>query len=239
MSMYEGLTLLLSMFSTFATVYIGFRQLRQAAPAPAAAATHPMAYQVPPTYAASPPAPAMGRAPVTPAPAPYPAYGGPHYPVPAATPAQPGRRVRPGPVRAASILLFLAAALQPVTLLAYYGIEYAINAEAARTDLGGSGVTDLTIFGIIAVLCGILGILIARGSKGAVWTVWVLGALGVPFAGIAILGLLLNMVSPAADSGPVGLLLIVVAYLVVVSLALTVSACLLLNPKARAFFAGR
>jgi hypothetical protein len=198
-----------------------------AAPTPAQGA--PPAYVGPPVYGAQPPYGA----------APYgspPAYGAPPFGAPEASRGLPARRVRPRSVRAASILLFITAALQPLTLFAYYGVEYAINAESAAADLSDAGVTDVTIFGVVAVLCGILGILIARGNRVAVWFVWVSGVLGVPFAALTVLGFLLILIDPTDEQGPVGLLLVVVAYLIVVSLALAASAGLLINSKARDFF---
>jgi hypothetical protein len=166
-----------------------------------------------------------------------PQYGAPQYqyPVPGA-PAAPATRALPAPVRQASILLFVAAALQPLAMIAYYGLEYAINADTARKDLGNAGVSDLVVFGIIAVFCGLLGIFIVRGKRGALWTVWVSALIGVPFSLIAILGLLLQTVSPTEGQSPGSLLLVVAAYLVVVAVALAGSAILLLNAKARAFF---
>jgi hypothetical protein len=268
MSIYDGLTLVLSSVSTFATVYIGFRQLRQAAPASAAgsAATAP-AYYAPPAQTAwpapshypqaappaapshypqaapptapipQPAAPPLGRATVPPPqPAPAPPYGAPHYQYQYPAPGAPAPMVRPAPVRLASILLFLAAAVQPVAMIAYYGLEYALNAETARKDLGSSGVSDLVVFGLVAVYCGLLGIFIARGNRGALWTVWVSAAIGVPFSLLAILGLLLQTVEPGQGNSPAGLLLVVAAYLVVAASALAAAAGLLLNQKARAFF---
>jgi uncharacterized membrane protein len=279
MSLYEGLSLVLSTLGTMVTVYLGFRQLRQAAPAaqamaasypaptrgpgleygvgpvPGAGAT-PSTYGVPPAgmeygRAPAPPSPtfgapsagappAHGAAPVHGAPPPYsrpPAHGAP--PTYGATDPARGlaaRQVRPRSVRAASILLFITAALQPLTLLAYYGIEFAINADDAAADLSDAGVTDVTIFGAVAVLCGILGILVARGNRAAAWLVWVFGGLGVPFAALSILGFMLILLDPNEQQGPVGLLLVVVAYLIVVSFALTASAALLINSKARDYF---
>jgi hypothetical protein len=261
MSLYEGLSLALSTFGTMVTVYLGFRQLRPAVPVPAQAlSSEPPSHLPPPTHgpghgyalgpaagtatspsnAPSAPAPATvyGRAPVAPFPASVPTYGGPttYGAPPAVLPGMPARRVRPTSVRAASILLFVTAALQPVTMLAYYGIEFAINADAAATDLSGSGVSDVTIFGVVAVLCGILGILVARGNRVAVWLVWVFGVLGVPFVALTIVGFLLILLDPNAEQSPVGLLVVVVVYLVIASLALSASAGLLLNSKARDFF---
>ena len=253
MSVYEGLSLALSTFGTMATVFIGFRQLRQAVPA--ARATTP-AYYAAPAYGHGPgygpgqppgqgaaPTPGRmeyGRAPVVPPP-PYgapPTHGWPPAYAPPSgymAPGRPGARPRPGSVRLASIFLFLAAALQPVTMIAYYGLEYTIDSEAASTDVRNSGAADLTIFAIVAVLCGLLGILIARGNRVAAWLVWVFGALAVPFAALAFFGLLLQMVNPDGET-PVGLLVVVMLYLLVVSFALAASAVLLLNSKARTFF---
>jgi hypothetical protein len=260
MSWYEGLSLALSTFGTMATVFIGFRQLRQAAPAAAPAyPQHPAhgygygpAYGVGSVHApggsavpaqygpppAGPPAPMGSAAP--PVYAPHAGYGTPptHGATAGYAPTRPAGRVRPGSVRTASILLFLAAALQPVAMIAYYGLEYLIDADAASADARVSGVTDLTIFGILAVLCGVLGILVARGNRVGLWIVWVFGLLAVPFAGLAVLGLLIQMADPGSR-GPVGLLLVVLAYLIVISFALAASAAMLLGAKARAFFFAR
>lgn len=307
MSLYEGLSLVLSTLGTLFTVYIGFRQLRQPAgaqPVPAGA-PHYLApghgpgagYRpepvrgtggapvygaaggmggAPPAYGVAqvPTGPTLyGRAPV--APSPYPTsgapvsgapisgapisgaptsgaptsgpprpYGGPYsgaYNAPYGAPfapaaAVPARRVRPKSVTAASVLLFIAAALQPLTLLAFYGIEYAIDAEAAAEDLSGAGVVDVTVFGIIAVLCGIIGIMVARGSRVAAWIVWILGLLGVPFALLTIAALVFTLLSPAEGQDPAGLLAVVVIYLVFVFVAIAASAALLINSKARDFF---
>jgi hypothetical protein len=261
MSLYEGLSLVLSMFGTMFTVYLGFRQLRQTAPAIEAVPAGPVAYGAPPLTGFGPgqrPAPApgfggppsaygvapapthagqRGWTPVSPAPVRGPTYGAPRpqggqYPVPG----WPMRRVRPQSVKAASILLFVAAALQPIALLAYYGIEFAINAEAATTDLDAAGVVDVTVFGIVAVLCGILGILVARGNRVAAWVVWILGVLGVPFSALTVFGLLLTLLYPSEGQDPASLLAVVVIYLIVVSLAIVASAGLLINAKARDFF---
>jgi len=313
MSLYEGLSLVLSTFGTLFTVYIGFRQLRQApagaAPLPAGppaqylappghlpgpgyrpdpargmagAPVHGMAGAMgsapvhgmggaPPAHGVAPvpAAPTLyGRAPVSPSP--YPTsgaptsgapisgapisgaptsgpprpYGGPYsgpYNAPygaryAVAAAIPARRVRPKSVTVASVLLFIAAALQPVTLLAFYGIEYAIDPEAAAEDLSGAGVVDVTVFGIIAVLCGIIGIMVARGSRVAAWIVWILGLLGVPFALLTIFGLLYTLINPTEGQDPAGLLAVVVVYLIFVFVAIAASAALLINSKARGFF---
>jgi hypothetical protein len=143
---------------------------------------------------------------------------------------------RPQSVTVASILLFVAAALQPVAVIAYYGIEFAINAEAAATDLSDAGVRDVIAFGILAVLCGILGIFVARGKRTAAWLVWIFGLLGVPLAGVAVLGLVLLLLYPSADAEPAALIGVVVAYLIVVAVAIATSAILLLGSKARDFF---
>jgi hypothetical protein len=303
MSLYEGLSLVLSTFGTIFTVVLGFRQLRQAAPAQAGPAI-PASYSAPPVHRpgpeygplpgagaapstyGTPPPPVRGmeygRAPASPAPAmhptsgapptygapptsgaptygaptsgapqaygtpptsgapqPYgarPGYAPPAYRPPGTVRGLPATRVRPRSVRTASILLFITAALQPVVLLTYYGVEYAINADTAATDFGTSGATDVIGFGVIAVLCGVLGILVARGNRVAVWFVWVFGVLGVPFALLSIVGTVLTLLEPSEDRDPVGLLLVVVAYLIVVSLALAASAALLINSKARDFF---
>jgi len=253
MSVYEGLSLALSTFGTMATVFIGFRQLRQAAPAPQAATpayyappVHGQGLAYGPVYAPRPgnaPPPGRmeyGRAPVAAAPpyGPPPAHGGyPAYAPPAyAAAVRPTVRPRPGSVRLASIFLFMAAALQPVTMIAYYGLEYAIDSAAASTDVRNAGAADLTIFGILAVLCGVLGILIARGNRVAAWVVWVFGALAVPFSALAFFGLLLQMIAPGTQPTSVALLVVVMVYLLIISFALAASAVLLLNAKARAFF---
>lgn len=262
MSLYEGLTLVLSTVGTMFTVFLGFRQLRQAAPAAQAVPAGPPSYPTPPTagrgpghhpdpargvggaspaYGVAPmSAPSMeyGRAPVAPVPARYPTYGAPPRPHGAQypSPAWAARRVRPRSVTAASVLLFVAAALQPVALLAYYGIEFLINAEAGATDLSNGGALDVAVFGVVAVLCGILGILLARGNRVAAWLVWVFGAFGVPLAALTIVGLLLSLLYPAEDQDPAGLLAVVVIYLIVVFVAIAASAGLLINSKARDFF---
>jgi hypothetical protein len=136
----------------------------------------------------------------------------------------------------ASILLFAVAALQPVVLLTYYGIEYAMSAELASEDFSDAGVVDIAIFSVIAVLCGILGIFVARGSRVAAWLVWASGVLAVPITILTALGIVLTMVTPTSEQTHVGLLTVVVVYLMVVSIAITWSAILLLNSNARAFF---
>jgi hypothetical protein len=138
-------------------------------------------------------------------------------------------------VRSASILLFVTAALQILLLLAYYGIEYAINAKTAAADLSNGGVGDAAFFGVVAVLCGILGILVARGNRIAVWFVWVFGLLGVPFAALATIGEILVMTDPTESHAPVALVAVTVAYLFIASFALAASAALLLDSKARDF----
>jgi len=248
--MYEGLSLVLSTLGTMLTVYLGFRQLRQTAPATAQAAPAMSTGLAP--YPVSPPAapgawhrpdPARGVAPAPVAyvparvPGQYSPYGGP--PRPHGVPYQPqawtAPRVRPRSVTAASILLFVAAALQPIALLAYYGIEFAIDPEAAATDLGAAGVADVTVFGIVAVLCGILGIFVARGNRVAAWFVWIFGLLGIPGAILTVAGLVLLMISPTEDQDPASLLVVVVVYLIFVVIAIAISAGLLLNSKARDF----
>jgi len=277
MSLYEGLSLVLSTVGTLFTVYLGFRQLGRAAPATASAApatslgvASPSAggvyggvYGAPrvATYPAPPapspgyqyrPAPTSG-APTAPTPygrpgaaptSPYPPGPAVPWPAPAAappvyrTPPAPVR-VRPKPVRTASILLFVVAALQPVVLLSYYGIEYAMNAELASEDFSNAGVADIAVFGLLAVLCGILGIFIARGSRVAAWCLWASGVLAVPLAILGALGIVLAMVTPTEDQAThPGLLAVVAAYLIVVSIAIAWSAILLLNSSARAFFFG-
>jgi hypothetical protein len=261
MSLYDGLTLVLSSVSTFATVYIGFRQLRQAAPAAAAAAgPAPMQY-TPPAQAyghaqapAAWPAPSQhpqsappdmptapvplpqGRAAVPPQPA-YaaaPQYGPPQYQYPVTV--APAAPALPKPVRQASILLFVAAALQPLVMVAYYGLEYAINAETARTDFGNGGVSDLIVFALLAVSLGLLGIFIARGRRGALWTVWISALLGAPFSLVVILGLLIEAVKPAQGQPPGALMLVIAAYVIVIVVALNTAAILLLRAQAREFF---
>jgi hypothetical protein len=288
MSLYEGLSLVLSTVGTMFTVYLGFRQLRQAAPAAMPAALPDTAaptagsvgappglgsYTAQPTHRPGPehrrlpasgagagsapygvgrmPAPPYGRAPTPtpvspPAPVRYPTSGAPQaYGAPPAYRApHPPVRGRPTSVRAASILLFVAAALQPVVLFARYVIVYATNTGTA------SGVhfniATVTFLGVVAILCGILGILLARGSRVAAWCVWVFGLVGVPFAAVALYRVLPNLAilanPPPAFATPGETLrarlwvIIVVAYLVVVSLAIAASGILLINSKARAFF---
>src|SRR5262245_41689994 len=134
MSLYEGLSLVLTTLGTMFTVWLGFRQLRQTAPAtagpvpagPPQYVAAPPAGRPPPGYGVapvSPPGTPYGRAPAPPAPAPYPPYGPPRPHVQYHPPqAWTARRVRPQSVTAASVLLFVAAALQPIALIAYYGI---------------------------------------------------------------------------------------------------------------------
>jgi hypothetical protein len=265
MSLYEGLSLALSTIGTLFTVYLGFRQLGRAAPATAPAASLGVAapsagwQAVAPrngTYPA-PPTPRPGRqyrpVPMPAAPAGYGPPGvvptSPYPPTPAATWHPPAAappafrappvpvRTRPKPVRTASVLLFAVAALQPVVLLTYYGIEFAMNAELASADFSDAGAADVAVFGVIAVLCGILGIFVARGSRVAAWCVWAGGVLAVPLAILGALGIVLAIVMPTEDQeAPAGLLAVVAAYLIVVSITIAWSAILLLNSKARAFF---
>jgi hypothetical protein len=267
MSLYEGLSLVLSTVGTIFTVFLGFRQLRQAAPAtapavPAAqfgvaapsagwgsAAPTYGAYTAPaPAYPGQPqyrPVPTAGAAGTTYGPppgaptSPYPQSPPVAWrpPAPYSAPSAPVR-VRPKPVRMASILLFAVAALQPLVLLTYYGIEYAMNPTLASADFDDAGVADIAVFGISAGLCGILGIFVARGSRVAAWHVWVAGVLAVPFAILIALALVLSMAMPNEEQTHAGLLAVVVSYLLVVSIALAWSAILLLNSQARAFFFG-
>jgi hypothetical protein len=268
MSLYEGLSLVLSTVGTIFTVFLGFRQLGRAAPATAsavpvaslgvaapsagwgnAAPTHG-SYTAPPPYPGHqyrpvPPPVASGSTPYRPPgmpTSPYPpAPAATWYPPAAAPPAYsaPSQvRTRPKPVRTASMLLFAVAALQPVVLLTYYGIEYAMNAERASADFSDAGAADIAVFGVIAVLCGILGIFVARGSRVAAWCVWASGILAVPFAILIALAIVLAMVMPNEDTTAAGLLAVVVVYLLVVSIAIAWSAILLLNSQARAFFFG-
>jgi hypothetical protein len=251
MSLYEGLSLVLSTFGTIFTVYLGFRQLRQPAPAgapvSAAPAPYPAPYPAPPVPGAGPRVYGTARVPgaapappVSPAAPPWQApYGAPRPPAAPYGPPQPvwaPPRVRPRAVTTASVLMFVAAALQPLAVLTYYGIEYAINAQRAAADLGAAGAVDVIFFGIVAVFCGILGILVARGNRAGAWLVWIFGVLGVPLAGLAALGLVLSLVAPAEEQDPAGLLVMVVVYLVVVSIALAASGALLLTTKSRSFF---
>jgi hypothetical protein len=280
MSLYEGMSLVLSTVGTMVTVYLGFRQLRQAAPAATPAAPPGVAapaagsagappglasYTAQPTHRPGPehsrvpasgagagstaygvgwmPAPPYGRAPAPtpaslPAPAQYPTSGAPQaYGAPPAHRApHPRLRVRPTSVRAASILLFVAAALQPVPLFANYVIAYAINAAAPS---GVFSAANVTIVGVVAILCGILGILLARGSRVAAWCVWVSGLLEVPFAAAAILRVLAGHAAPGEELAAGLWKTAVLAYLVVVSLAIAASGIMLINSEARAFFFGK
>ena len=266
MSVFEALSLIVSTMGTLGSVYVGVRQLRQAAPAvaapvapppskptygPPAASAPPTAYPPPahPTAYAPPAHPTAYAPPAHPtayAPPAHPtAYAPPHQPggyaptAYAGAAARPAGRPRPTSVTAASLLLYLAATLQPVVFALYYGITYLIDAESAVADFQDAAVEDFLGLGAIALLSALLGIFVARGSRVAAWLVWVLTFLAVPFCGLVTAGSVLQAVQPADEpiSGAVAALII--GYFTLVTITYLVGSILLLTGKARAFFFNR
>jgi hypothetical protein len=250
MSVFEGLSLLISTVGTLGSVFIGLRQLKQGAPVAQAAmpaagvhavqphapqATPPTAYAPPPTAYAAPPQPPATYRP-TPPPQGYPPS---HQPtVHGAAPVRPATRPRPTSVAAASLLLYLAAALQPVVFLLYYGISYVMDPEAATQDFENAAVADFLGLGAIALFSALLGIFVARGSRVAAWIVWVVALFAVPLCGLVSLGSLLQTYAltdgETAIAGEIAALII--GYFSLVTIAYLIGSILLLTGKARAFF---
>jgi len=254
MSVYEALSLIVSTMGTLGSVYVGVRQLRQAAPAvaapvasppskpsygPPAASTPPTAYAPPahPTAYAPPAQPTAYAPPTQPT-----AYAPPHQPggyaptAYAGAAARPAGRPRPTSVTAASLLLYLAATLQPVVFALYYGITYLIDAESAVADFQDAAVEDFLGLGAIALLSALLGIFVARGSRVAAWLVWVLTFLTVPFCGLVTAGSVLQAVQPTDEPVSGAVTALVIGYFTLVTITYLVGSILLLTGKARAFF---
>jgi hypothetical protein len=245
MSVYEALSLIVSTMGTLGSVYVGVRQLRQAAPAaaapvapPSSGPTHgPPAASAPPTAYAPPAHPTAYPPPAHPT-----AYAPPHQPggyaptAYAGAPARPAGRPRPTSVTAASLLLYLAATLQPVVFALYYGITYLIDAESAVADFQEAAVEDFLGLGAIALLSALLGIFVARGSRVAAWLVWVLTFLTVPFCGLVTAGSVLQAVQPTDEPVSGAVTALVIGYFTLVTITYLVGSILLLTGKARAFF---
>jgi hypothetical protein len=245
MSVYEALSLIVSTMGTLGSVYVGVRQLRQAAPAAAAPVAPPPsgptygppAASAPPTAYAPPAHPTAYPPPAQPT-----AYAPPHQPggygppAHAGAPARPAGRPRPTSVTAASLLLYLAATLQPVVFALYYGITYLIDAESAVADFQDAAVEDFLGLGAIALLSALLGIFVARGSRVAAWLVWVLTFLTVPFCGLVTAGSVLQAVQPTGEPVSGAVTALVIGYFTLVTITYLVGSILLLTGKARAFF---
>jgi hypothetical protein len=245
MSVYEALSLIVSTMGTLGSVYVGVRQLRQAAPAAAAPVAPPPSgpTYVPPAASAPPTAYAPPAHPTAyPPPAQPTAYAPPHQPggyaptAYAGAPARPAGRPRPTSVTAASLLLYLAATLQPVVFALYYGITYLIDAESAVADFQDAAVEDFLGLGAIALLSALLGIFVARGSRVAAWLVWVLTFLTVPFCGLVTAGSVLQAVQPTGEPVSGAVTALVIGYFTLVTITYLVGSILLLTGKARAFF---
>lgn len=254
MSLYEGLSLLLSTMATIVTVALGIRKLRKASPvdraAPAPPVTPPprpavpgsaapiQTYRAPPAYSAPPPyaapPPQVARPPHA-APPPY-GWPTPSYVV-GRNPQTTAPRVAPPAVRSAGIILFIAAALQPLTIFADFVIAIASAVSTAPTGAEVSdGLVDLITCALVAVLCGGLGLLVIRGSRVGVWCLWLLTLIGLPFTGLMVLGGFALLLDPVEADVPAGLVLVFLVYLMLLSAALIASAVLTLNSKALQFF---
>ena len=244
MSFYEALSLVISSVGTLGSVYVGMRQLRQGAPVaqataapvvPGLAAPHAAGHAPgpqPTVYAPPPPATAYAPPPQPPA------YGQPaRSTVYGSAPVRPALRPRPRSVTAASLLLYLAASLQPVVFALYYAISYGIDAEAARNDFESAALTDLIGLGAIGLFSALLGIFVARGSRVAAWTVWAVALLAVPMCGIVSVGLLLQTFAPEEGTAIDGAIaVLIIGYFSLVTVTFVVGAILLLTGRARDFF---
>ncbi len=209
MSLYEALSLAVSAVSTLTTVYIGLRQLRPSAPAPTPAVVAPGA------------------------------SGQPHpqpWPAPAPRPAQPPR---PVPLTVASLLLYAAAAVQPVVFVLYYGIRYAVDPVTVGREFADEGYIDILGLGAIALVSALLGLNIARGSRTARALVWILA-----FASGAVLFFMCAatlLASLAPDQPELGgaFALLFFGYVALVCTAYVVGGCLLVPAPVRAYFRHR
>src|SRR5262245_6503343 len=197
MTLYEGLSLLVSALGILSTVYIGVRQLQRpaaAVPTPAYARPAP-AYVAPPSY--------LRRA--------------------------------PGLITAGCLLLYAAAATQPVVFALYYGVRYATAPAGTSRAFGDDVVIDVLVLGGIALVSALLGVFVARRSRVAQALVVTLGALSTLLLvamGLALLGLLVDPSAPPLT----GLDLLGLGYLLVVVVAYIGCAALLLPTSSRGYF---
>jgi hypothetical protein len=211
MSLYEGLSLLVSLVGTMFTIYLGLRQLRQA----------------PPPTTGPPPSPSSGAS--------YgPTYG--RASVPTAPVAV--ARTRPGSVTVASLFLYAAAALQIIVLVSGWTYSLLDNASEPLLDrFGPEAAIDLLGFGVIGVCCALLGLFVARGGQISVWLTWLLGVVGLLFFAFFALAALGFALDPTMEFGPgdVSALIFTAIYCSVLSILFITSASVLFNPAARSF----
>jgi hypothetical protein len=212
MTLFEGLSLLVSAVSTLSTVYIGLRQLRR--PAPAA----PRAPYGAPALPYHLPQPYLSSGPTASSP----------YPMPASAP-------RPGLLTAGCLLLYGAATAQPVVFALYYAHSFATDPAGASRELGDDGVIDVLGVGGIALVSALLAVFITRRSRAARALLWTLGAVSTALLVAMDLGLLGLLVDPGAPS-LTGLDLFAFGYLLIVLGTYVTSAAMLLPAASRAYF---
>lgn len=211
MSLYDGLTLVVSSVGTLGTVYIGLRQLRQNSPS-----------RVPVHGQSTPQDPA------------------PHLLAPHGPFRQPPAAAlrRPSSVTAASLLLFIAAATHPLMVVLYYSIRFATAPAGAVAELRDAGVVDVLAFGGAAFLTALLGVFVARGARAGLWGVWVLGALALVLLCVTATANALAVMSPelAGVFALDALDVLILGYVVLVAIAYALGAALLAAARSRAFF---
>jgi hypothetical protein len=144
--------------------------------------------------------------------------------------------LRPVAVTAASLLLYTAAAVQPVVFVAYYGIRYATDPHAATRDFGQEGYIDVLGLGAIALVSALLGVFIARRSRVARGLVWALGGASAGVLGLMCVGTLLASLDPDQPALAGGFQLLFFGYVTFICLAYLVGAGLLLAASARSYF---
>jgi hypothetical protein len=212
MTLFEGLSLLVTALSTLSTVYIGLRQLRRSAPA------------VPVGPYGAPALP-------YPLPQPYPGAGA-TVPSPYAAAASVPR---PGLVTAGCLLLYGAATGQPVVFALYYAVTYATDPAEASQAIRDDGVVDVLGMGGLALVSALLAVFITRRSRVARALLWTFGALSAALLAATDLGLLGLLVDPGAPS-LTGLDLFAFGYLLIVLGTYVISAAMLLPASSRAYF---
>jgi hypothetical protein len=211
MSLYEGLSLLVSLVGTLFTIYLGLRQLRQA----------------PPPTPGTPPPPSHG--------APYgPTYGRARVPTAPVGVA----RTRPGSVTVASLFLYAAAAVQIIVLVSGWTYSLLDNTSEPLLDrFGPEAAIDLLGFGVIGVCCALLGLFVARGGRISAWLTWLLGVVGLLFFAFLALAALGFALDPTLEIEPdeVSALVFTSIYCSVLSILFITSASVLFNPAAWSF----